>query len=215
MLFLRHCEGRRPAAIHGALATAPAHAAMTGAFLQRAEHSEGPQGIPPFLAAPRSAAPGGSRARDCLSAASFARPRRARAPQVALGAEQAHRDADSRVAFFCLLFLARQEKKVRRRAHIPASSLCPVNATQKLECDLNDMHGACVTALAHAAMDGTGLRRLCGARSDTDCFAVAQNIHQRPRAAPFHGQPESGLCRARNAAAALTRLCRRRGFAKF
>jgi hypothetical protein len=34
------------------------------------------------------------------------------------------RDADSGVAFFCLLFLATQEKKVRRRAHIPAPALC-------------------------------------------------------------------------------------------
>ena len=33
------------------------------------------------------------------------------------------RDADSRVAFFCLLFLARQEKKVPRRGHIPAPAL--------------------------------------------------------------------------------------------
>ena len=33
------------------------------------------------------------------------------------------RDADSRVAFFCLLFLARQEKKVPCRGHIPAPAL--------------------------------------------------------------------------------------------
>jgi hypothetical protein len=30
--------------------------------------------------------------------------------------------ADGRVAFFCLLFLATQEKKVRRRAHVPATT---------------------------------------------------------------------------------------------
>ena len=37
--------------------------------------------------------------------------------------EAQRRDADSGVAFFCLLFLATQEKKVRRRAHIPAPAL--------------------------------------------------------------------------------------------
>jgi hypothetical protein len=37
--------------------------------------------------------------------------------------EAKRRDADSGVAFFCLLFLATQEKKVRRRAHIPAPAL--------------------------------------------------------------------------------------------
>ena len=37
--------------------------------------------------------------------------------------EAKRRDADSGVAFFCLLFLATQEKKVRRRAHIPADGL--------------------------------------------------------------------------------------------
>jgi len=35
MAIPRHCEGRRPAAIHGAVATAPAHAAMDGTGLPR------------------------------------------------------------------------------------------------------------------------------------------------------------------------------------
>ena len=37
--------------------------------------------------------------------------------------EAKRRDADSGVAFFCLLFLATQEKKVPRRGHIPADGL--------------------------------------------------------------------------------------------
>ena len=40
------------------------------------------------------------------------------------------RVADSRVAFFCLLFLARQEKKVPRRGHIPASAFSTSSAAR-------------------------------------------------------------------------------------
>ncbi len=64
------------------------------------------------------------RARDCLSEAQrneFERDPAGREHRRLPEAKR--RDADSGVAFFCLLFLATQEKKVRRRAHSPAPAL--------------------------------------------------------------------------------------------
>ena len=64
------------------------------------------------------------RARDCLSEAQRSEFERDPAGREHRRLPEAkRRDADSGVAFFCLLFLATQEKKVRRRAHIPAPAL--------------------------------------------------------------------------------------------
>ena len=64
------------------------------------------------------------RARDCLSEAQRSEFERDPAGLEHRRLPEAQRrDADSGVAFFCLLFLATQEKKVRRRAHIPAPAL--------------------------------------------------------------------------------------------
>ena len=66
------------------------------------------------------------RARDCLSEAQRSEFERDPAGREHRRLPEAkRRDADSGVAFFCLLFLATQEKKVRRRAHIPAPALKP------------------------------------------------------------------------------------------
>ena len=64
------------------------------------------------------------RTRDCLSAVKRSEFERDPAGREHRRLPEAQRrDADSGVAFFCLLFLATQEKKVRRRAHIPAPAL--------------------------------------------------------------------------------------------
>ena len=82
---------------------------------------------PPLLCAPAARRGWRIRARDCLSAAGASSSETPPAPSTAgcgfLGLWPQKPVADSRVAFFCLLFLARQEKKVPRRGHIPAPGL--------------------------------------------------------------------------------------------
>ena len=64
------------------------------------------------------------RARDCLSEAQRSEFERDPAGREHRRLPEAkRRDADSGVAFFCLLFLATQEKKVPRRGHIPADGI--------------------------------------------------------------------------------------------
>ena len=64
------------------------------------------------------------RARDCLSEAQRSEFERDPAGREHRRLPEAkRRDADSGVAFFCLLFLATQEKKVPRLGHIPAPAL--------------------------------------------------------------------------------------------
>ena len=82
---------------------------------------------PPLLYAPAARRGWRIRARDCLSAAGASSSETPPAPSTAgcgfLGLWPQKPVADSRVAFFCLLFLARQEKKVPCRGHIPAPAL--------------------------------------------------------------------------------------------
>ena len=92
-----------------------------------AERSNGPNGCP-LPGFPSGCAEERSgqriRARDCLSAVKRSEFERDPAGREHRRLPEAQRrDADSGVAFFCLLFLATQEKKVRRRAHIPAPAL--------------------------------------------------------------------------------------------
>jgi|GEM_PF-3363688 len=61
--------------------------------------------------------------RGCLNGAAQQRSEFHGAPRKRTGAGLPRRGRRLGVAFFCLLFLARQEKKVPRRGHIPASAL--------------------------------------------------------------------------------------------
>ena len=92
----------------------------------RAEQRDGPCGcwfpIPCVCAEERSGQR--IRDRDCLSAVKRSEFERDPAGREHRRLPEAkRRDADSGVAFFCLLFLATQEKKVPRRGHIPAPAL--------------------------------------------------------------------------------------------
>jgi len=114
----------------------PRRAQALCAAQRQAERSDGTCGLPPLVAAPAAGRlRGGMRVgarmlrelnrRGCSSAArqrvasSTAHPASA-PPQVCPFATRRGRRLG--VAFFCLLFLARQEKKVPRRGHIPASA---------------------------------------------------------------------------------------------
>jgi len=112
----------------------PQRAQALYAAQRQAERSDGPCGLPPLVAAPAAGwLRGGMRVgarmlreltrRGCSSAArqrvaSFTAHPASAPPQVCPGAKRRGRRLG--VAFFCLLFLARQEKKVPRRGHIPA-----------------------------------------------------------------------------------------------